>query len=243
MKTLTVNIAGLKMLGEQGLLKDFAVFISFKRIYSSGTVYAKSYRKLAAKLNTSVHSVKKYIPKFITLGWCRWHSDNLVFNSVKLITAIRGGRYKKVDWVATPKKIFQQFSELILKSLEDGLEWAKRLRRELNEPTVSNTRKNKIRDVLDEIGKKERELPTEKAWLKLSVNRFSKKLGVSAGTAHASLKKMRTDGLLRCRYKREVVGNFSRSNVNRACRDMGGAYVVGSCVFTVKCNEYKFAKN
>ena len=41
----------------------------------------------------------------------------------------------------------------------------------------------------------------------------------------------------------KVVGNFSRSNVNRACRDMGGAYVVGSCVFTVKCNEYKFAKN
>jgi len=236
--TLDVNVINLSTIAEANRLKEFAVFIYLKSLYSNSCIFNYTQVGLAKKSGLPLSQIKKNVKSFLDSGWCRIHRGNLVFNKLKSFDHNKKKIIKPIQ-ITNPKDILKQLQKLILENVQNRFNRLVKLKADLLN-SYPKTRKAAERKV-EKLGLDSTKLPGENDMLSMSMNKISNLFGCSVGSAAAVIKSFKTDGSIFCVTERKIVKTFSQG-VKAYMQLNPNSYYHNGNLFVVSCNKYNFNK-
>ena len=239
-KTLLINTRGLKLLADSNLLKEFAVFLYLKSLYSNSCIFNYTQSSLAAKSKLPLSSIKSNVKLFIDSGWCRMHRGNLIFNKVKEFCHTKRITRKRIA-ITNPKQILDDLYKLILEHAEDKFKILTKISADLlsSHPKIRRSAEKKADRLNLDINK----LPGASDLISLSMKKISQLLGVSVGKAASIIKRFKTDGSIWCVTERKVITDpWIKWKPKTWLEYNTGHYYHNGMLFKVCCNKYKFNK-
>lgn len=143
MKEITINTLLIENAIENGELKQLAVFIKLKSLFSNGCIYNYSYNRLSYISGISINVLKQCINFFKQKGWCSVHGKNLVFNKINKVDC---GFQKRLEKLVLIKKesyrdVIKRLKLIAVKSISNKFEYIKKVSRDYNNPTKSENHK------------------------------------------------------------------------------------------------------
>lgn len=132
----SINTFLIESLHESDDLKQMAVWMRLKNLYSSSCVHKYSYRTLSVKSGISINVLKKCLPFFKLNGWTREENGNLIFVPMYKIDNFRKKalisiRIKKQE---SYKDILKKLKLLLLKIVHNRFEFIKKITRDCKNP-------------------------------------------------------------------------------------------------------------
>jgi hypothetical protein len=200
---MRINQLNIQEIGKDNdTLKLFAGFLYFKSLYSNSCCYNYSEYKLSGKrladgstVKLSKTAIRRYVNKFIELGWCRMHGNNLIFNSINSI-----GTQKKKLMVEVPqiknrsiKTILDWLYWQILKLKQQSFDYFKRLGHDkIRASRIAWKSKKRLlkKNVI-------RFIPKENDMLTVSNTNIAKTLCVSKTTANGIILRLKKRGAIK----------------------------------------------
>jgi len=236
--TLDINVINLSTIAEANRLKEFATFLYLKSLYSNSCIFNYTQVGLAKKSQLPISRIKKSVKSFLDSGWCRIHKGNLIFNKIKTFDHHKKKIIKSIE-ITNPKQILKSLQKLILENLQNKFNRLAKLNADLLN-SYPKTRRAAERKV-EKLGLDAHKLPGENDMLSISMNKISKLLGCSVGSAANVIKSFKTDGSIFCVTERKIVKTFAQG-VKSYMQMNPNSYYHNGNLFVVSCNKYNFNK-
>lgn len=237
---LKINIHSLSSIGQAGHLKAFSAFLIMKSCFSNSCIYNYTQKGLAAKCGLTIGKVRKYVPFFIKMGWCRKHGKNLVFNKVKACHSVHKGLYIPFEVKRDIKAVFNDLTLLIFRHKQHGFERIRQIGRDIDNSQISEGERRRLNRVLDGLGLKTNNVPRGNDKMKLSIKSIADGIGVSVGSAHSLVTGWKRSGDVWCESDREVIAYCRNKRVAYMAAEECGGFVLNGYVIRVGCNRYDF---
>ncbi len=235
-RSLRFNIFFLQSLAEHGRLKEFAVFLHLKSLYSNSCILDYTQQTLAEKSGLPLSAVKKYVNLFISQGWCKRHFSSLVFEKISVIDQGKKKFIFKFSIGTSVKQIFDDLCHQVLKIKQRQFDRYQKLRADLNNPHP--TIKRRANRLADKLNLKDQDIGAS-SMLKISIKTIAKIIGVSVGSAAALIKRLRVQGIINC-----VTGFHSivagAGRYAKGLMNAGGTFYHNGKVHIIACNQYQF---
>lgn len=245
---MRINQLNIKEIAKDDNLKSFAAFLYFKSLYSNSCCYNYSEYKLSGKrlidgttVKLSKTAIRRWVNKFIDLGWCRMHDKNLIFNSLNSI-----GTQKKKLMVEVPqiknrsiKTILDWLYWQILKLKQQSFDFFKRLGHDKIRAS-STAWKAKKRLLKKNVV---RFIPKESDMLTISNTNIAKSLGVSKTRANGIILRLKKRGAIKVfNGGTEVVKmdlSLGKEYIKALILSKNPTYVHKDNMYFKKCNMYE----
>lgn len=244
---MKLNIANLESYFTDSRSKDFAVFLSLKRLVArkSSCIYNYSPEKLALLMNVSPNTARSFVSRFIRYGWCRKHRGrygrfkNLVFNShIKSSQVIPNSLIINFRIVGGVSEIHDALHLTLLKVKQSQFNKIKQSAQDIISPTNLGAYKSAQRLLKK---KKYGQLPDKNAKLQLSIKTIAKMFGCSVGKASQIISRFRKEGKIIVESCRQIVATFKDRKLAAAyLGEHPNCYYTGLHVIRVSCNYYQF---
>lgn len=211
-----------------------------KSCFSNSCIYNYTQKSLAAKSGLTIGKVRKYVPFFIKMGWCRKHGKNLVFNKVS--TCYKAEKVIKAWFVIKRdiKAVFNDLTLLIFRHKQQGFERIRQIGRDINNSQISESERRRMNRILDGLGLKTNDVPRGNDKMKLSIQTIAQTIGMSVGTAHALITNWKRSGDVWCESDREVMCFCNNKKMAYMAAEQYGGFVMNGYVIRVGCNRYDF---
>ena len=234
-----LNVDTIQQSIDDGDVKKFAAFLWFKTRYSNSCYYKWSFKSISDKTKMSRTAVRKYIPEFIKLGWCREHSKNLIFKKTKELYATKINQYVKINTNGKIQDILNELYFVVLKRKANQFDYVKKLWKDKSNGKVQSSNHYKqIRKVC-----KGREIKTSAIQgFSFSLSKIANLFNTSPSTASRIMQTLNKKGKFMRMSNYEVFGNIKyKPWLKEKLRWDNGIFITKSGNVTKKlCNSYIF---
>lgn len=231
----SINTYLIDWLVANNLVKEFAVWLNLKSIYRNGCFYKYSMRSLEKKTGFSNTLIKKYIKKFMDLGWCRLHSGNLSFVSLKRIGASTK-RHRLEIVGASVREITLSLHHAILKREESQYHYKREKVNDFLNPGRNRHKEHRsAKRYFKKLGYEPTKIASET--FHLSLKTIGKMLGRSVSGAHRTIKALGSK--IKVGYSHKIMSKcfdkrYFDSDYYKKC------FVMGNTIYKVNANHYEF---
>lgn len=243
MRRLSFNVNVLRSIASDGYTKSFALYLILKSGYINGCIYGWSINKIYQKFGFSRAYLKKEISLFLSKGWCREHSGNLVFCPVK---SFDEHKEKRIQYILIRKgakvvEITNNLRLLILNDANNRFQGLKKIRHDYNRRPNLKAYKSAKR-AIDRLGVSANKLPNENANYTASINHIAKLFGCSPATASVAINgfKKNQDVLCIAGFRRLYLEAPPPALIKSVLGSVSGAYYYCGNIYKTQCNQYIF---
>ncbi|WP_298845709.1 hypothetical protein [uncultured Clostridium sp.] len=189
----------IKQMIEDKCIRELAVLIKLKSIYSSGCVHDYSPYKLSKSCDLSRNTVKKYVDFYLSLGYARMEGTSLVFADFKKIDKSYKYGFLKIDTALSLKKIQLLLFRQKIENNQSEFNYLKTVRQDSTDPKGPNALRNhkKAIKALMKLNRKVTNLPSAEKNYSVSIKTLAKQFKCSVGKAQGIVNSLCEDGLLK----------------------------------------------
>lgn len=166
-------------------IRELAVLIKLKSIYSSGCVHNYSPYKLSKSCDLSRNTIKKYVDFYLSLGYARMEGDSLVFTDFKKIDKSYKHGFLKIDVTLPLKKIQLLLYRERIQNNSSEFNYLKKVQKDSTDPKGPNALSNhkKALKALIKLNRKVCNLPSAEENYSVSIKTLAKQFKCSVGKA------------------------------------------------------------
>lgn len=204
---------------EDKSIRNLAILIKLKSIYSSGCVHNYSPFKLAKSSNFSRNSIKKYVDWSITNGFARMEGNNLIFTDFKKLDKSYKHGFVKIDTSLSIQKIQLLLYRQKIQNNSNEFDYLKKVQIDSTNPSGQYALSNykMANKAILKLNRNVNNLPSAKENYSVSIKGLAKQFKCSVGKAQGIVNSLCEENLLKrvSNYKRgSKLGYKEQRNVD-----------------------------
>lgn len=237
---MKTSIKIIELFTSSGILREYAVFLQLKHLYSNGCIYKYNINKLSQKSGLSRNSIKKYVAFFVSNGWVTMHGDNLCFISLESFRLKYKIKLKHAIKIknGNTSKVLNGLRYELLKQKTIQFNFLKNISNDLNNPSGKNAlqKYKHAKKYANRTGKK---LCISESAIKISLKTIGTILNLSPASSFNLIKLKQTEGsatIIRTKFIKSIAECSGKMT-----KYVDRGYFKGGMYYIPVCNKYVFS--